>query len=125
LPEQAIAPAYSDAAKRCSDLVTLHATCGSVTRWVAIRLSDGGSDGAVYDSRAEAISHQLRPEYCTYVCVPPGGMAPKEAEAVLWYWRQLVDANVRDDDPAQPMPLMPLTRRDVRRQLQILKKGRP
>jgi hypothetical protein len=118
------APAPSDAAKRCSDLITLHATCGSATRWVAIRLSDGGSDGALYDSREEAIDHQLRPQFCTYVLVPPDGMNPKEADALLGYWRALVDAGVRDDDPGQPMPLMPLTKRDRQRQIQVLTKGR-
>ena len=119
----------SDAARRCADIVNLHAVAGGLLaegeeRWVAIRLSDGGSDGAVYDSRAAAIAHQLRPEYCTYVLVPPDGMQPQEAEALLRYWRALVDAHVRDDDPSMPMPLMPLTVRDQRRQIQVLAKGK-
>lgn len=114
----------SDAAKRCADMVTLHAIAGSVGRWVAIRLQDGGSDQALYDSRDDAIAHQLRPEYCTYVLVPPGGMAAHEAEALLDYWRKLSAAGVRDDDPKTPMPLMPLTAADRRRQIRVLSKGR-
>jgi len=112
----------SDAAKRCADIVSLAAIAGCVGRWVAIRLSDGGYDNAIYDSREDAQRHQLRPEYCTYVLVPPGGMHAHEAEALLDYWRKLSDANVRDDHA--PMPLMPLTAADRRRQIRVLSKGR-
>lgn len=90
--------------------------------WVAIRLSDGGSDGAIYDTRDIAIRHQSRPDYCTYVQVPPDGMTDHEAEALLGYWRALRDRNVRDD--GQLMPLMPLLARDRRRQIRALAKGR-
>jgi hypothetical protein len=123
VPEQFRQP--SDAAKRCADIVTLASIAGSVGMFVAIRLSDGGYDGALYDSRESAISHQLRPHLCTYVLVPPGGMQPYEAEALLDYWRKLADANVRDDDPAVPLPLMPLTASDRKRQIRALLKGRP
>jgi hypothetical protein len=115
--------AYSDAARRCADIVNLHVMAEGAGRWCAIRLSDGGSDGAIYDSREQAISHQLRPEYCTYVLIPPDGMDPKEAEALLGYWRALADGGVRDDDPYLEMPLMPLTARDMRRQIHILTRG--
>ena len=114
----------SDAAKRCADIVTLASIAGSVGLFVAIRLSDGGYDGALYDSREDAIRHQLHPERATYVLVPPGGMQPYEAEALLDYWRKLADAGVRDDDPAVAMPLMPLTAADRRRQIRALSKGR-
>lgn len=114
----------SDAAKRCADTITLASIAGSVGRFMAIRLADGGSDNALYDSREDAIRHQLRPQFCTYIKVPPGGMQPYEAEALLDYWRKLNDANVRDDDVNVPMPLMPLTARDRRRQIRVLSKGR-
>ena len=112
----------SDAAKRCSDAVNLAVVAGCAGRWLAIRLADGGCDNALYDSRGDAQSHQLRPQYCTYVMVPPDGMQPHEAEALLQYWRRLVDANVTDDHA--PMPLMPLTRTDMARQIRVLSKGR-
>lgn len=118
-----MAEQYSDAARRASDIVNLHVMAGGVGQWAAIRLSDGGSDGAAYDSREQAIRHQLHPEFCTYVLVPPDGMSPQEAQVVLDYWRALVDANVRDDDPAMPMPLVPLTAADRSRQIQILRRG--
>ena len=126
MSEAGVKSQYSDAARRASDIVNLHivAEPENAGRWVAIRLSDGGSDGAVYDSREAAISHQLRPQYCTFVQMPPDGMSPKEAEALLKYWRALVDANVRDDDIYTPMPLMPLTQRDQLRQIRVLAKGK-
>lgn len=114
----------SDAAKRCADTITLASIAGSVGRFMAIRLADGGSDNALYDSQEDAIRHQLRPQFCTYIQVPPDGMQPYEAEALLDYWRKLNDSGVRDDDAAVPMPLMPLTARDRRRQIRVLSKGR-
>ena len=114
----------SDAAKRCADAVNLAVVAGCVGRWLAIRLSDGGCDNAIYDSRESAITHQLRPQFCTYVKVPPDGMPAHEAEALLAYWRRLNDANVRDDDVDVPMPMMPLTRADRRRQVRVLSKGK-
>lgn len=121
VPDQYRAP--SDAAKRCADNVTLASIAGSVGRWLAIRLQDGGYDGGIYDSRDDAITHQLRPDYCTYIRVPPGGMTAHEAEALLGYWRTLRDSGIRDDDPAVPMPLMPLLRHDRRRQIRALVRG--
>lgn len=118
----------SDAAKRCADAVTLAAIAhvGNVGRWIAVRLSDGGSDHAVYDTRFDAVRHQLDERLCAYVQVPPGGMQPREAEAFLRYHRTLYDAGFRLPDPEfiDRMPAMPLTRGDQRRQIQVLAKGR-
>jgi len=119
-------PVYSDAARRCADVVNLHAYADpeSTGHFVAIRLSDGGSDGALYDTREQAVSHQLHPEWCTYVQIHPGGMTPQEAEAVLRYWRALSDACVRPDDQSSAGILMPLTSRDQLRHIKVLAKGR-
>ena len=57
VPQQFREP--SDAAKRCSDIITLAAIAGSAGRFMAIRLADGGSDRDLYDSRDDAIRHQL------------------------------------------------------------------
>lgn len=113
-----------DAAKRCSYAVCLAASSGCAGRWLAIRLQDGGCDHVPYPTREDAIRHQLRPEHCCYVLVPPDGMQPWEAEAFLDYWRKLHSANVRDDQPDVRLPLMPLTAGDRRRQIRVLAKGR-
>jgi hypothetical protein len=114
---------YSDAARRCSDHVTLAATCGKTGYWMAIRLSDGGSDGIFYDRRADAVRHQLHEKLCAYVKIPPGAMTPKEAEMFLGYHRALYDAGFRLPDPEFSMPLMPLTKKDQRRQISVLARG--
>lgn len=114
----------SDAARRCADRVNLARIAGCTGMWVAVRLADGGGDGNVYDSREAAIRHQPRPEFCTFVKVPPDGMQDWEAQALLDYWRAVNDAGVRDDDPDLQLPLMPLTRRDRRRQIRALARGR-
>jgi len=113
----------SDAAKRCADIVTLASIAGSTGRFMAIRLQDGGSDQVPYDTRADAAGHQLHPEHCCYVLVPPGGMPAHEAEALLQYWRA-VSRVARDGDPEIPLPLMPLLAADRRRQIRALAKGR-
>lgn len=117
-------PVYSDAAKRCADLVTLAATFGKTGVWVAIRMSDGGSDGVFYDSRRDAVSHQLHETLCAYVRIPPGGMTPKEAEYFLRYHREVYDAGFRLPDPEFAMPMMPLTRRDQKAQIRVLARGK-
>ncbi len=114
----------SDAARRCSDALSLAAVAGAVGMWVAVRLEDGRTDGNVYDSREAAIRHQRGLSAFVPAQVAPGGMQPYEAEAFLDYWRKLHAANVRDDDPGLLLPMMPLTRRDRRRQIRVLAKGR-
>ena len=90
---------YSDAARRCSDQVSLHAVAGSVWKWAAIRLEDGGSDGVPYDTREEAIKHQLHEQFCCYVQVPPTGMTPRQAENFLKFNRALYQNGMRITDP--------------------------
>lgn len=96
---------WSDAAKRCSDSINLAAFMGDFGKWVAIRLSDGGSDGVVYDTRQDAIRHQFHEQFCCYVMVPPGGMQPAEAEDFMQFNRELYDAGFRMTDPEVIKPL--------------------
>jgi len=111
---------YSDAAHRCSDIITLAAVTGNSGRWVAIRMSDGGWDGTLYDHRADAVRHQLHEQLCCYVQVIPAGMTPQEAEAFLWYNRELYDGGFRMPDPEFQVPLMPLTKADQLKQIEAL-----
>jgi hypothetical protein len=113
-----------DAAKRVSDAVNLAVFGEGVGKWMAFGLSDGRTDNVLYDSRYDAVDHQLSAAYYLYVRVAPGGMQPREASALLGYWRQLHDAGGRFHDPGFAMPLMPLTGPDQKRQIQVLVKGR-
>lgn len=84
----------SDAAKRMSDILTLHWHAdpkGNRGRWAAIRLSDGGSDNVLYDNVADAAWHQLHYRQCAYVRIYTGGTGPKECEVILAYHRKVYD----------------------------------
>jgi hypothetical protein len=115
---------YSDAAHRCSDIITEAALAGFTGWWIAIRMSDGGWDKSLYETRRVAIEHQFYEQFCCYVCVPPGGMTPKEAQNFLDYNRNLYDAGFRMPDPEIEVPLMPLLKKDQQRQINALTKKR-
>lgn len=93
---------YSDAARRCSDLVRQAIVDRNVGRWLAIRLSDGGSDGIAYDKRSDAVRLQLHEQQCAYVKVPADDMSPRAAERFLAINRELYDAGFRLADPEGP-----------------------
>jgi len=83
-----------DAACRANEAVTLALLAdpaGNVGRWVACRLSDGGTDGVVYDHKLDAARHQLHPLQCMYVLVDPMGLPVGAAAALLSATRRLYD----------------------------------
>lgn len=104
---------FSPEALRMCENVNLHvAALGHEAggKWVAIRLSDGGSDGIVYERRSEAISHQLHWSQCCYVRLKPFGqmITPREAESYLSLHRSMYEAGFRLQDPEQPYTVKPL-----------------
>lgn len=104
---------FSDAAKRASDLINLALTAdpeGARDRWMAIRLSDGGSDGVLYDSVAAAADRQLHYQCCMYVKIPWSGMPPAEAEVMLAYHRRVYDAGNRPPYLDGYVPIVPTAR---------------
>lgn len=93
---------HSDAARHASDAVNLHLAAikfDAVGRWVAVRLMDGHSDGTLYDTKREAVRHQLWERLCAYVCIPPTGMTACQAESFLAMNRRLYSAGFRLVDP--------------------------
>lgn len=91
-------PGYSDAARRMADAVNLHLAAvglAAVGKWVACRMSDGVSDGVLYDTRREAVAHQFHEQFCAYVHVPVTGMTPRQAENYLAFTRQCYDNGIR------------------------------
>lgn len=118
---------HSDAARHASDAVQLHvAALGFEARgkWVAVRLMDGHSDGTLYDSKRDAVRHQLFENLCAYVRIPPTGMNPCQAESFLATHRKLYSAGFRLADPDRvdggPQMIPRLTRRDHAAQLTAL-----
>jgi len=93
---------YSDSARRLSDAVNLAVSVDGFNifgRWMAARLSDGGTDGRTYDNKREAVRAQLHETQCAYLRVPPTGMSAQEAEIFLEFNRRLYDNGYRMPDP--------------------------
>jgi hypothetical protein len=92
--------AWRDKGQRCSDIVKQHLLNDKETAihsWVAIRLSDGGSDGALYSSKPVAVEFQLHPQQCAYLGITLDGISPREATSFLYHTAQLYEnTNVRE-----------------------------
>ena len=115
-----LTPKCGDAARRMAAAVTLAAMNGGAGRWISIKLADGSTDHTIYDSRSDAVRHQLSPEYATYITIPPDGMTTGQADRVLDFWRQCHNQGWRAVDPRDDIPSMPLTRPDAGRQIRLL-----
>lgn len=100
-----------DAGQHCADAVNLALSLGGQGKWIAIRLSDGKSDGNLYDYKREAIKHQLHEFQCAYIKIPPGGMTKQDAIQYLGVMRKLYDKGARLADPDKSV-VMPHTMED-------------
>lgn len=93
---------HTDAAKRVSDAVNLHfAALGfdSARKWIAVRLHDGSGGEQLYDSKRDAIRHQLDEFLCAYICLTGTPMSVCEAEIFMMTNRKAYDAGFRLADP--------------------------
>ncbi|MGB7281241.1 MAG: hypothetical protein WBE13_03175 [Candidatus Acidiferrum sp.] len=118
---------YSDAARRCADIVMStaiieNAAGNHAERWVAIRLSDGGSDGVTYPTRTAAVTHQSALKPCAYILVPPTGMEAREAEVFLGFHRKAHDAGFRVTHPDDPQIISPIATEQMASQFSRLGK---
>jgi len=87
-----------DFAKRAYDIMNMHVIGKGDQvwgKWVAFRLSDGGSDNALYDTREQAISHQLHPLQSCYLVIPPTGFSLTEIRDFLVLSRKLYSKGAR------------------------------
>jgi hypothetical protein len=107
-PVDAFGRYYPDEAKRMADVISLHMLAGQMGKWCAIRLSDGGSDGVAYDTRADAIRHQLHESLCCYVPIFADRADPDKAWAALRFARWAYDNGMRIFDHTDPDPVMPI-----------------
>jgi hypothetical protein len=102
-----------DEAKRMSDiinsLVAFTPTWELRNKWIAVRLNDGGYDGTLYDSRDDAITHQLDERFCVYVCMRTmmQGAKPLDCAIYLEFHRQAYDSGMRLHEPEAPQLLLP------------------
>lgn len=121
-----VAQANRDRARRLSDAVTLALLGqgrGVVGKWLAARLSDGSTDGNVYDRKADAIRHQLHEQQCAYVCVPFDGMTERQADMYLRFTEGLYAAGHRLADP-DTHAQMPTRREAIAPMLRAIRRGR-
>jgi hypothetical protein len=97
-----------DAGKRASDEINLRLLFTPFEElqhsWMAFRLSDGSSDGVVYETRRDAVKHQLHEQQCFYVCFRniAGGAKPEEMAVFIKVNRDAYNAGMRLIDPEQP-----------------------
>jgi hypothetical protein len=95
-------PAFSDAAKRMADAMTLHAIGGNSGRWASFYLGTGHEVIAhtAYETRIEAVRFaKWDRDRIVYLEIVPGGMEPKEAGAFLQWARFLHSQGWRLPDP--------------------------
>jgi len=106
------AAVYSDAAKRLSEAINLqiHAIGDAAFfKVIAFRLDTGASDGNLYATRDEAITHvRSKPGVWAFCSVHPTGSSPREAESALKWARFTYDQlGARIDSAADPEPIAP------------------
>lgn len=100
-----MSPRVSDAAKRIADTINLMVTYNDPwdirNQWMAFKLDDGTSDGALYDNKQQAVSHQLDEKLCCYICFRNvlGGISAVDAQIFLDFNRQAYDAGLHMPDP--------------------------
>lgn len=102
---------HADAGRHCADAVNLALLLGGLGKWIAIRMSDGKSDGNIYDTKADAIRHQLHEFQCAYIKIPPDGMQPEHGAGYLEVNRKLYDKGLRIADPDKEA-ILPFTSED-------------
>ncbi len=96
---------YSDAAKRAADIVNGYLAWVPIDelrrKYIAVRLSDGGTDGVLYDSKRDAVRHQLDEFLCAYVSFRNllNGATAREMEIFLKFNRDAYDKGFRLTDP--------------------------
>jgi hypothetical protein len=94
-----------DLGRRASSIINSHLAIDreyATGKWVALRMSDGGSDGVLYDTRADAINHQLHEQYCCYIKITRDGITDAHARRFIELNRKLYDAGCRLADPDMP-----------------------
>jgi hypothetical protein len=97
----------TDAARRMSDIINLTITFNGVweikDKWMAFRLSDGSTDGALYDTRQDAINHQSNPQWCAYQSFRNllSGAKPLDCQIFLDVNRQAAEMNLHEDHAPQ------------------------
>lgn len=108
-------PGHSDAARRIADIYGTHRAAsgllGTVGKVFAVALSDGTSDGVLYDTMADAIRHQRHnAKWYAYLRVGREGLTICGAASLLKLHRDADAAGLKftdRDDPSFGAELIP------------------
>lgn len=103
----------SDEARRAADIINMH-IIAQRRGFVAIRLSDGGSDNVVYDTKDDAVRHQLHPQQCAYFQLQLTPIVPWECDVFLLYTRQMYAAGHRVGEEGAPSLIIPSRTENIR-----------
>lgn len=94
---------HEDAARRLADTYNLHRMAdvyGGLNKWFAASLQAGESDGVLYDSKLDCVTHQHHNEkYYTFIKIVPTTMKVCEAQVMLNTARRLYENGMRMTDP--------------------------
>lgn len=98
---------WDDRTRRAYDALKLHYEAHKNDRyniigmWVAVRLSDGSSDGSLYPTKGTAARFQLHETQCAYFCLPPSDLdlTHREVQRYLEINEQLYNNGMRLSDP--------------------------
>lgn len=106
--------AFSDAAKRISDMVTQAIADRQGNKWMAFALEDGSGNGTCYDTKADAIRFHRNAYrgYC-FLQVPLDILSPRAAEVFLKLHRQLKALGQHPDDEMAKTTFMFDNRREA------------
>lgn len=79
---------FKDAGQRIVDTVNLHLVAPTdimenVGKWAVFALSDGRSDGVVYDTKDDALRHHKLPKNYCYMRITPDGITLRDALSFL------------------------------------------
>jgi hypothetical protein len=88
---------HEDTGRRASEAVGNHLEHNreeAIDSWIALRLSDGGTDGGLYPTKSLAVAHQIHEHQCAYMVILPGGISAKDAEAYICIMRQAYNNGV-------------------------------
>jgi len=109
----------TDAAKRIHETINvmhIARTWDELKRgWMAFRLADGTTDNVLYESRADAIKHQLHEQTCLYIAMRTtlGGVPLRDCQILIDVHRHIYDAGGRLADPDAPDIIMSTRGHDV------------
>jgi hypothetical protein len=103
----------TDAGKRMADIINgllaFHNAFEIRNKWMAFNLATGESDGTLYDSRLDAITHQLDERFYCYFAFKSctGGVKALDCQIYLEVQRQAYDSGMRLYEPEAPQLILP------------------